>query len=165
MKTVTVIGALSVMALLGVVSAQEQRAGNATTNTPWLVDVTPTNAVVTADTNALAGLVREEAALAVQAEDMTRQAMELNRPIWEERQRIMREDKELAAMTAAVAAKQKEIEARLIAKYPDLAMKINSQATLSAQCRDINVKLRDIRKQIEAMQMAIDQQPPQKAAP
>lgn len=127
--------------------------GAASTNAP---------APVTADTNALAALVKEEAALMEEAKDVTRRVTALIRPLWVAREQAVKQDKDLQAISRAIAEKEKELEAKLAEKYPDIAAKAKERDELTRQHSAVGEKLRDVRKKIDAIEEAIKKEKAEK---
>lgn len=110
---------------------------------------------VVADTNALAALAQEEATLMAQAREIDQKIAALSRPLWEQRQRVVLQDPELVALTKAIAEKQKELEAKIVEKYPEVAAKAKERDQLTVQYHGVNEKLRDTRRKLDATQEAI----------
>jgi len=123
---------------------------------PQLVEgVVHTNAVVLADTNALASMVAEEKTLLADAKNITVQLTSISYPLREYRQRMMAQDKELMVMARDIAKMQQDLEAKLAEKYPDIGAKTKERDALTRRYSDVNFKLREIHKKIDAMQKAI----------
>lgn len=123
---------------------------------PHLVEgVVHTNALVVADTNALAALAAEEKTLLAQAKEITIQITEMSYPLRQYRQRMMAQDKELQAISRAIYEKQMELEAKLSEKYPDIGAKTKERDELTRKYSDVSSKLQDIRKKMDGMQQAI----------
>lgn len=112
-------------------------------------------APVVADSNALAELAKEEQALLAQAKDATVRITSLQKPLRDVREHAIKTDKDLQAITRAIADKQKELEAKLAEKYPELAAKTKERDELLQQYSAASEKLRDVRKKMDAMKAAL----------
>lgn len=118
--------------------------------------------VAVADTNALASMKAEEKALSAEAKEITRKITVAQKPLRDARQRVMKEDKELQALSQAIAARQQEFEARLMEKYPDIAAKEKSGKELFAQYSEVASKLRSVRLKLDEMNAAVRKQAAEK---
>jgi hypothetical protein len=130
---------------------------------PMLVEraVVPPAPVI-ADTNVLAALTAEEKALLDQAKDITRKIIARQKPLRDMRERVVTQDKDLQAIVKAIAEKQKELDAKLLEKYPDLATQIKERDDLTREHSDVNAKLREVRRKMDEMDAAIRKQATEK---
>jgi len=118
-------------------------------------DVLNPQAPVAADPNALAALAKEEEQLMAQSKEATRKIVANERPLWADRQQAMAQDKDLQAISREIAAKQRELEAKFIEKYPDIGARSQESEALRKQYSAIGEKLRDVRKKMDAIRKAI----------
>jgi chromosome segregation ATPase len=121
-----------------------------------------TNDLAVVDTNALVSMKAEEKALAAEAKEIARKITVAQKPLRDVRQRVMKEDKELQALSQAIAARQQEFEARLMEKYPDIAAKEKSGKELFAQYSEVDSKLRNVRLKLDAMNAVMRKQAAEK---
>ena len=108
-------------------------------------------AVAVARTNDLVALKAQEQALDLQAREVTQKLIDLTHPLWAARQKAMTDDSELRALNAEIAAKQAEIERKLMAKNPDLAAKMKERDALMRQHAELTARLKDVRKKLDDM--------------
>jgi chromosome segregation ATPase len=113
------------------------------------------SAPVAADPRALAELAKEEQALVGQAKDITVRITALQKPLRDVREHAIKTDKDLQAITRAIADKQKQLEAKLAEKYPEIAAKTKEKDDLLQQYSGTEEKLRDVRKKMDAIEAAI----------
>lgn len=96
-------------------------------------DAVKPDASVTADPEALAALAKEEAALEEEGKELTTKIVALAKPLLEERQRMVSQDRDLASLAAAIAGKQKELDARIVEEHPEIATNANERAQWDAR--------------------------------
>lgn len=118
-------------------------------------------APVVADTTVLAAMAAEEKALQEKGKDITRQIVVRQKPLRDARERILSDDKELQAMVNAIAVKQKELDAKLAEKHPEIAAKATECNELIRQYSEVNGKLRELRRKMDEMEEAIRKQTPE----
>ena len=159
MKTAMIAGFGMIFGVL-VASAQVMPGdGVSIVQKPKLVTAeVATNApAAAATTNALAAMKAEEKTLADEQKRISTKIGEVTHPLSSYRQRMMAQDKELMALAKVIREKQAELEALLLAKYPDIAAKTKERDELTRSYSDVSVKLRDLRKRMDQAEAALQQ--------
>jgi hypothetical protein len=88
---------------------------------------------------------KQEIHLQGQRMEVTDKLWRLNYKIREIRDRALKQDRELKAMQETIENKQKELETRLLQKYPELQKLEDEKKQLTAQIVEIDKKLQEIR--------------------
>jgi chromosome segregation ATPase len=131
---------------------------------PTMGDVLNIAAPVAADPEALAALGKQERDLMAQHKAITEKIIANQRPLVDARQRAVSDDPDLVALNKEIASKQKEFEAKLAEKYPDIAAHSKASDELRRQYSAVGEKLRDVRKQMDAIRSALEKEKTEKKA-